>query len=108
MLLTDIEGSTKLWEEHAEAMRTAIRRHHELAYEQIERHAGYRPPDQGEGDSVFAVFAEAANGVACALDLQRALATEPWPEEAELRVRMALHTGALELRDVRNYAGVAL
>jgi predicted ATPase/class 3 adenylate cyclase len=108
MLLTDVEGSTRLWEEHADAMRVAIRRHHELAYEQIESHGGYRPPDQGEGDSVFAVFADAPSALACALDLQRALAAEPWPEAAELRVRMALHTGGLELRDGRNYSGVAL
>lgn len=108
MLLTDVEGSTQLWEQQAEAMRTAIRRHHELAFEQIESRGGYRPPDQGEGDSVFAVFEDAPSAVACALDLQRAFAAEPWSEGAELRVRMALHTGTLELRDGRNYAGLPL
>jgi predicted ATPase/class 3 adenylate cyclase len=108
MLLTDVEGSTKLWEEHPDAMRRAIRRHHELAYQAIEQHGGYRPPDQGEGDSVFAVFSVAPSAVACALDFQRALAAEPWPDQVALRVRMALHTGALELRDGRNYAGLAL
>ena len=108
MFLTDVEGSTKLWEEHPDAMRRAIQRHHELAHEAIERHGGYRPPDQGEGDSVFAVFSVAPSAVACALDFQRALAAEPWPDQVVLRVRMALHTGAIELRDGRNYAGLAL
>lgn len=108
MLLTDVEGSTVLWEKHRAAMRTAIRRHHELAFAAVDRHDGYRPPDQGEGDSIFAVFTDPAAAVACALDLQRALAAEPWPDGVEIRVRAALHTGTLELRDGRNYAGVAL
>lgn len=108
MFLTDVEGSTRLWEEHPDAMPQAIQRHHELAHEAIERHGGYRPPDQGEGDSVFAVFPVAPSAMACALDFQRTLAAEPWPDQMALRVRMALHTGALELRDGRNYAGLAL
>ena len=108
LLLTDIEGSTRLWEEHPEAMRVAIGRHHELASASVAEHGGYRPPDQGEGDSIFVVFADAAAAVACALDLQRAWLVEPWPEPVELRARIALHTGAVQLRDGRNYAGVAI
>jgi hypothetical protein len=106
MLLTDVEGSTKLWEEHPSAMPRAIRRHHDLAHQAIERHGGYRPPDQGEGDSIFAVFSAASSAVACALELQQALVAEPWPDEVVLRVRMALHTGVIDLRDSRNYAGL--
>ena len=108
LLMTDIEGSTTLWEEHADGMRTAIRRHHEIAFDAIDRHGGYRPPDQGEGDSLFAVFPDASAAVECAVRLQRAFGAERWPEHAELRVRMALHTGTLELRDGRNYAGPSL
>jgi len=108
MFLTDVEGSTRLWEAHPDAMIRAIQRHHELTHEAIERHGGYRPPDQGEGDSVFAVFSVVPSAVACALDFQRALAAEPWPDQVALRVRVALHTGALEFRDGHNYAGLAL
>ena len=108
MLLTDVEGSTKLWEEHPSAMPRAIRRHHDLAHQAIERHGGYRPPDQGEGDSIFVVFSAAPSAVACALELQQALVAEPWPDEVALQVRMALHTGVIDLRDSRNYAGLAL
>jgi predicted ATPase/class 3 adenylate cyclase len=108
MLLTDVEGSTRLWEEQPNAMHGVLRRHHEIAHQSIERHGGYRPPDQGEGDSVFAVFSVAPSAVACALDFQRSIAAEPWPDQVDLRVRMGLHTGALELRDGRNYAGLAL
>src|SRR5687768_13920867 len=85
MLLTDVEGSAKLWEEHPSVIPKAIRRHHDLAHQIIERHGGYRPPDQGEGDSVFAVFSAAPRAVACALALQQALAAEPWPDQVVLR-----------------------
>ena len=52
------------------------------------------------GDAVQAAFPTAPNAVAATLDAQRALAAEPWPEEAgPLRARMALHTAAAEPRD---------
>src|SRR5439155_301480 len=53
---------------------------------------------QGEGDSVFAVFARAADALAAACALQEAMAAEPWPAETPLRVRVALHTGEADLR----------
>lgn len=108
MLLTDIEGSTRLWENHPDAMGPAVSRHHAILHETIERFGGYRPPDQGEGDSVFAVFTDPRVAVECALEVQRALSVEAWPEGLEIRVRMALHTGRLDLRDSMNYAGLAL
>ena len=39
-LFTDIEGSTRLWEEHPEAMREALARHDELLRQAIESHGG--------------------------------------------------------------------
>jgi class 3 adenylate cyclase len=73
MLLTDVEGSTVLWEEHPVEMRHAMQRHHEIGHDAISRHFGYLPPDQGEIDSLFAVFSDAREGVACALEFQRAV-----------------------------------
>jgi predicted ATPase len=109
MLLTDVEGSTILWTQRPDAMRSAMERHHAIANEVIARLGGYTPPDQGEGDSLFAVFTRASDAVTCALDLQRRFSTERWPEGADLRVRVAVHTGELELRDDRrNYFGVAI
>ena len=50
--------------------------------------------EQGtEGDSFFVVFASARSAVAAAVAAQRALATEGWPDDAAVRVRMGLHTG---------------
>jgi predicted ATPase/class 3 adenylate cyclase len=107
-LMTDVEDSTRLWEAAPQAMASAIGRHYELLSEAIERHGGARPIEQGEGDSVVGAFAHASDAVAAALDAQLALRAEPWPAGAELRVRMALHSGEARLRDESNYIGSAI
>ena len=104
-LLTDVEGSTKLWEAGADETAVCIARHYELLDAAITLHGGVRPVEQGEGDSVVAAFETASNAVAAALDIQRAFADEPWPADNEVRVRMALHTGEIRLRDAGNYFG---
>lgn len=104
-LLTDIEGSTKLWEAGGEAAAASVARHYELLDAAVSLHAGVRPVEQGEGDSVVGAFATATDALAAALDVQRAFAEEPWPAGGEVRIRMALHTGETRLRDARNYFG---
>jgi TolB-like protein/Tfp pilus assembly protein PilF len=51
------------------------------------------------GDAFCAAFPTAADALAAALDAQRALHLERWPDPVTLRVRMALHAGAVEVRD---------
>ncbi len=72
--LTDLEGSTRLWEEHPEQVREAVARHDRLAGAIIDGHEGTLLKSRGEGDSLFAVFARPSDAVAAALDLQLALA----------------------------------
>jgi predicted ATPase/class 3 adenylate cyclase/DNA-binding CsgD family transcriptional regulator len=107
-LLTDIEGSSTRWDALPEAMARAVPRHYEILDECIARHGGVRPVEQGEGDSVVGAFSRASDGLRAALDAQRALASEPWPDGAMLRVRMALHTGEARTRDHGNYFGEAV
>ncbi|HEX6403315.1 MAG TPA: adenylate/guanylate cyclase domain-containing protein [Pseudonocardiaceae bacterium] len=104
-LLTDVEGSTLLWESAPEAMGTAIRRHYQLLDAVITLHGGVRPEEQGGGDSVVAAFACASDALAAALDIQRAFAAERWPQGASLTLRIALHTAQAQLRDEVNYFG---
>ena len=40
-LFTDIEGSTRMWEDDAPAMRAALARHDEILQSTIEDHGGY-------------------------------------------------------------------
>jgi class 3 adenylate cyclase len=98
-LLTDIEGSTRLWENEHEAMAEALVRHDSIANTCVRRLNGSVVKSKGEGDSVFAVFPRARDAVMAALVLQCALAAEPWPTSTPIRVRMAIHTGRVELRD---------
>jgi class 3 adenylate cyclase len=102
-LLTDIEGSTALWEREPEAMRAAVARHEAVLTAAVERRGGIVIRSRGEGDSVFAVFIRAGDGVRAACAGQQALLREPWPAGLPLRVRMALHSGEAELRDGSYY-----
>jgi predicted ATPase/class 3 adenylate cyclase len=106
-LLTDIEGSTRLWEQHPEAMKIAVARQDALAASIIAAHAGVLVKSRGEGDSLFAVFSRASDALAAAAALQKALLAEEWPTPSPLRVRMALHTGEADLRE-GDYYGAAV
>lgn len=96
-LFTDIEGSTRLWEVHPQAMRTALARHDALMRAAIEAHEGHI--FKTIGDAFCAAFSTAPDALNAALDAQLALASELWPEPIRIKVRMALHTGAAEVRD---------
>jgi class 3 adenylate cyclase len=88
-------------------MRTATARLDALVEAIIRDNAGVLVRPRGEGDSRFAVFARASDAVAAAAVLQRALYAEPWSTPTPLRVRMALHTGEVDLRD-GDYYGTAV
>lgn len=107
-LLTDVEGSTRLWSTDPAAAAAAIRRTYELIDECVRAHGGVRPVEQGEGDSTVSVFAFGSSAVAAALEVQLALTREQWPDGARVAVRMALHTGEAELRDTGNYMGATV
>ena len=92
-LMTDVEGSTAGWVRSPEGLAVAIPRHYEILDEAIAAHGGVRPVEQGEGDSTVAAFSPPSAALAAAVDAQRALAAEPWPDGAPVRVRMAVHTG---------------
>ena len=107
-LLTDIEGSARLWEEDTEAMSAAVARSYALLDDAIARRGGMRPVEQGEGDSVVAAFTRASDALTAALDAQAALHAEEWPTARPLLVRIALHTAEAQLRDEGNYFGQAV
>ena len=90
-LFTDIEGSTRLWEEHPEAMSEALLRHDELLRRSIEEHGGHVVKTMG--DAFHAAFRTAEEATAAAVDMQQLVATEQWPAPIALRIRVAVHTG---------------
>jgi len=105
-LLTDVEGSTALWEDAPEAMRSALARHDQFFEAAIRAHRGTPIRPRGEGDSRFAVFASATDAVAAALAIQRGLTAEAWPTPRPIRVRIGLHSGEATLRDGDYYGSV--
>jgi class 3 adenylate cyclase len=92
-LLTDIEGSSALWEADAAAMAATLELHDELIARTVDAHAGRLLKMKGEGDATLTAFRRASDAVACAIQLQRALHDAAWPGGLDLRVRVALHTG---------------
>jgi predicted ATPase/class 3 adenylate cyclase len=104
-LFTDIEGSTRLWEEHPDAMRDALACHDELLREAIEGHGGYVVKTTGDG--FHAAFSAADAGVSAAIAAQRALEAATWGETGTLRIRIGLHTGVASVRD-GDYFGSSL
>ena len=87
---TDIEGSTRLLNSLGPAYQDALDTHRRLLREAFS-HGGVEVDTQG--DAFFYAFARAHDALAAAIAAQRALASQPWPEDAELRVRIGIHTG---------------
>jgi predicted ATPase/class 3 adenylate cyclase/tetratricopeptide (TPR) repeat protein len=105
ILFTDVEGSTAAWERHPEAMPRAMRLHKGIISEAVSEHAGAVIKDTGDG--LFAVFVDAAEAVAAAVDAQAGLEAARWGETGPLRARMGLHSGEAEPIG-RDYHGPAL
>ena len=62
-LLTDIEGSTQAWQAAPGEMTALVSYHYDILESGIAAHGGRRPQEQGEGDSVVAVFADARSAL---------------------------------------------
>src|SRR5262249_56889527 len=59
------------------------------------------------GDAIYAAFASALDAVRAAVDGQQAIAAEAWDTSTALQVRMALHSGVVEVRG-GDYFGLQL
>ncbi|HJT80335.1 MAG TPA: tetratricopeptide repeat protein [Chthoniobacterales bacterium] len=92
-LFTDMEGSTRAWEEHPVETQRALAQHDEIVAREVKANNGAIILERGEGDSVFAVFARPSDAVAAACEIQRSIRNNSWPAQVPMRVRMAIHTG---------------
>ena len=106
-LMTDVVESTLLWLQSRAAMYQAMRRHDQLLASVIEANGGVVLKERGEGDSSFAVFQRATDGVVAAVEAQQAIQAEPWPEGISVSVRMAVLTGEADAAD-RDYRSPAV
>ena len=97
--MTDVAGSTRLWEARAESMRAAIARHDAIVNAAVEANGGQRIKERGEGDSHFCVFPSVDGAVRAAISIQERLPHEQWETGAPLVVRMSIHTANAEPHD---------
>ena len=95
-LFTDIEGSTKLAQEHPDAMPVLLARHHEILRQAIQAQNGYI--FQNEGDSLSVAFHSPMDALNAASNAQKLLQNEAW-SPAPIKVRMGLHTGTAQLNE---------
>lgn len=103
-LMTDVDGSTRLWEEDPVSTAAAMREHDALVRQIVRDKGGILIKWRGEGDSTFSVFTSAGDAVATAGAIQDAIERRDWATPRPLSVRAALHTGEAELRE-RDYFG---
>ncbi len=104
-LFTDIEGSTRLWEQHPADMRDALAAHDGLLEREIEEAGGF--VHSTAGDAYSAAFADPLKAIDAAVSAQQALAENDWGPVGRVRVRMAVHTGVAHERE-DDYYGPAL
>jgi predicted ATPase/class 3 adenylate cyclase len=104
-LFSDIEGSTAAWERTPELMSEVLARHDRLLREAIAANSGYVFATGGDGFAV--AFASVADALGMAVDAQRAVRSEPWPDELPILVRMAVNSGEVVERD-GDYFGPAV
>jgi predicted ATPase/class 3 adenylate cyclase len=104
-LFTDIQGSTKLWEQFPAEMGRVLARHDALLADAVTAADGR--VFKHVGDACCAAFQTAPAALRAALEAQLALGAESWPSEIRIEVRMAVHTGAAEIRDA-DYFGQSL
>jgi DNA-binding SARP family transcriptional activator/class 3 adenylate cyclase len=104
-LFTDIEGSTRLVRALRDRYGELIERHRSILRGVFAAHGGREVDTQG--DSFFVAFARARDAAAAAIDAQRALAAETWPDNVDVPVRMGLHTAEPRLGE-SGYHGIGV
>jgi len=91
LLFTDIEGSTRLLQQLGDRYADMLRECRHLLRKAFQLGHGYEVDTQG--DAFFVVFERAVDAIASAIAAQRALFTTSWPDDAQVRVRIGIHTG---------------
>ena len=103
LLLTDIEGSTRLLNRLGDAYAAVLGKHRDLMRASFAHHGGAEVDTQG--DAFFVAFPDAVACVRAAVECQRMLAAQTWPEGGHVRVRMGAHTGEPS-RTAEGYVGM--
>jgi predicted ATPase/class 3 adenylate cyclase len=104
-LFTDIERSSRLWEEHPEQMQRALQSHDRILRDAVLRHHGVVVKSTGDG--IHAAFQDPLDALAATVEFQIALESPDASDGLKLRVRCGIHAGVIERRD-GDYFGSAV
>jgi class 3 adenylate cyclase len=104
-LLTDMEGSTRLLERLGDDYTALLRDVRATIRSSVRASSGYEV--DARADEFFAVFRRSTHALEAALAIQRALREKTWPQKADVRVRIGMHTGRPTLTDT-GYVGIAV
>jgi len=96
-LFTDVEGSSRLWEEQPERMEGAMASHDVIVRAAVETNRG--TVVKMAGDGLHAAFEDPLDAMKAALAIQLALSESSTTNGVALTVRCGLHVGAVERRD---------
>ena len=105
-LFTDVEGSTRLLKHLGERYGGVLDEHQRIVRAAFAAHGGDEIDTQG--DAFFYVFSRARHAAEAAAAAQRELATHAWPEGAELRIRIGMHTGEPNISEEGRYHGLGV
>ncbi len=108
LLFTDIQGSTYLWEQHPQAMSTALAYHDSMMAQTVEAYHGKIFKNLGDG--ICAIFDSPADALQASLRIQQQIheaATRAESPILALGVRVGLYTGPVEERG-NDYFGTTL
>jgi predicted ATPase/class 3 adenylate cyclase len=97
LLFTDIEGSTRLWEQDAAGMSRALAAHDAASRAAVEGNHGVVVKMTGDG--MYAAFDDPLDALCATAALQQALDRLATATTPALRVRAGLHLGMVERRD---------
>ena len=104
-LFTDIEGSTRRWEEHPDEMCDAVATHDTILRSVFDQHGGYVFATTGDGFAV--AFRSAAAAAKAARHAADELEAHPWPTPRLIYIRIGIHVGEAQERN-GNYYGRAV
>ncbi len=102
-MFTDVEDSTELLKRLGDGYRDVLTSHRRIIRDAFTARDGIEIDTQG--DAFFFAFPRARDAVTAAVEAQRAHATEAWPGEVDVRVRMGLHTGEPAIHE-EGYVGL--
>ena len=104
-VMTDIEGSTKMFRRLGEGYPPILETHNRLLREQWQAYGGAEV--KTVGDAFIVAFGSAADAMSASVAAQRAMADHPWPADATVRIRVGVHAGTGYPRD-GDYVALAL